>query len=158
MQTSCSEESTHDPKYLRSLTSLRGRPSRVVRGAWSGTLYVITSVFLALSESPTRLHSISTRDISSCAWEVELERRLMSSAKSRSVRAIAGYRLDLLGVSVNPRSISCPLIARLRAKSRTTMNTNGARVSPCMTPAKMSNSSVFPSGVTTLARVPEYID
>ena len=64
--------------------------------------------------------------------------------------------LDLLGVMVNPRC-SRSFSAFLMAKSSTMMNRKGASVSPCRTPASISNSSLSLSGVTTLAVVPVYV-
>ena len=82
----------------------------------------------------------------------------MSSAKSRSVSAFAGCLRDLCGCSVRPSSLSLPSTVIRRAQSRTTMDKNGASVSPWSTPVVISNSSDVPSVVTTLALVLVYID
>ena len=60
---------------------------------------------------------------------------------------------------VNPSSSSLPSRALLRAKPSSMMNSgNGTKVSPCITPAVMSNSCVSPSGVKILALVFIYMD
>ena len=43
------------------------------------------------------------------------------------------------------------------AQSSTMMNRKGASVSPCRTPASISNYSLSPFGVTTSAGVPMYM-
>lgn len=73
----------------------------------------------------------------------------ISSAKLWSVRAIAGYLLDLLGVVVSPRSASLPwllLAWHIPALLWIAM----VKWSPCRTSA-ISYSSVSPSGVITPA-------
>ena len=60
---------------------------------------------------------------------------------------------DLLGVMVNPSSVSLPEIALRRAWSKTIVKKKGANVSPWNTPEDIWNMSVSPSGEITLAFV-----
>ena len=81
---SFSVDPMYEPRYLKSSGKASADPSRVFNSTCS-VLKVMTSVFLALSLRPTLLHALSTLCRSSCAWSSRLDKRAMSSAKSKSL-------------------------------------------------------------------------
>ena len=88
-----------------------------------------------------------------CACSISLLNKHTSSMKSRSVKMTGGVPLDLFCMMVKPSSSSIPSVAFHSAYSPVLWWEVGASVSPCWTPAKMSNSSVLPSELTTTALV-----
>ena len=63
-------ELTHDPKYLKSVTSSRSCPLCVCSGGTEGELHVITLFFGSLVMSPTWRHCSSTCVCNFCACGV----------------------------------------------------------------------------------------
>ena len=150
---SCSVDATQDPRYLKSSTTSSWVPSIVLTLTSLALMLIgMTFVFLAFSPRPMFLHSFSTTRSRVHACSTVSERSAMSSVKSRSVTIFAATLRLARFCRVSPSSSSRPSIALRSALSRATIKRNGARVSPCSTPARIWKVSVSPSTVRPLSR------